>query len=427
MDSHRTWTEGWDTAQPGFATIQDLMDKGINRGLLREMIVVIPDADKSCHYTDSPVKGGWGTFIASDLVEYIDRTYRTIPDPGGRGVLGHSMEGHGALKLAMTHPGTFGVVYAMNPSMLGWGGDVSVDNPALSEISRVQSQEDLSQAGFYVQAVVGIGQCFSPRLDAPLLTSPPFVADADGKAMRGPGWEQWNASMPLYMATAHVTELQALLGLRFDSAFEEEFTHIPITTRAFDVLLDSLGVAHTFEMYNGDHRNRLWGELGRLFTEALPYFSGLLGRGARAPDHSADPARGRAADPAAQARLWKAAVNGDLAAAKAALQAGADPNALDTSTTTSGRRALNHAAENDRAEMIRWLVANGAEVNLANHSGFTPLHHAAESGSTAAAEALLELEADSKAKLPSGSTPLDLARQRRKAEVARVLEKAPGS
>ena len=87
--------------------------------------------------------------------------------------------GHGALKLAMTHPGIFGVVYAMNPLMLGWGGDVSVDNPALAETGRVQSQEDLSKAGFYVQAVVGIGQCFSPRLDAPLLTSPPFVADAD--------------------------------------------------------------------------------------------------------------------------------------------------------------------------------------------------------------------------------------------------------
>lgn len=428
MDSYRTWTQGWDETQPGFATIQDLMDRGIERGWLQEMIVVIPDADKTCHYTDSPVKGGWGSFIATDLVGYVDRTYRTIPEPGGRGVLGHSMGGHGALKLAMTHPGVFGVIYAMNPSMLGWGGDVSADNPSLAGFERLRSPDDLARADFYVQAVVGIGQCFSPRADAPLLTDAPFVAAAGGKAVRGPGWERWNANMPITMAPQHVAELKALRALRFDSAFEDEFTHIPITARALDGVLDSLGVAHTFEMYNGDHRNRLWGEHGRLFTEALPWFSSWLGREAirTATPAAAQKAEGEAI-PAAQVQLWKAAVDGDLAAARAALAAGADLNALDTRTTSSGRRALHYAAENDRAEMIRWLVASGADVNLPNKTGFTPLHHAAESGSSAAAEILLELGADPKAELPSGSTPLDVARQRRKAEVARVLEKASGN
>lgn len=426
MDSYRTWTQGQDPARPGFATIQDLMDRGIERGWLQEMILVIPDADKTCHYTDSPVKGGWGTFIATDLVGYVDRNYRTIPDPDGRGLLGHSMGGHGALKLAMTHPGVFGVVYAMNPSMLGWGGDVSADNPSLAGFERLRSLRDLAQADFYVQAVVGIGQCFSPDADAPLLTDPPFVADASGKAVRGPGWERWNANLPISMAPQHVAELKALRALRFDSAFEDEFTHIPITARELDGVLDSLGVEHGFEMYNGDHRNRLWGEHGRLFTEALPWFSSWLGRDAvRAATPAAAPKEGDAAS-AAQVKLWKAAVDGDLALARAALAEGADPNALDLRSTSSGRRALNYAAENDRAEMIRWLVSNGADVNLPNKTGFTPLHHAAESGSVAAAEALLELEADPKAALPSGNTALDVARQRKKADLVRLLEKAAG-
>lgn len=427
MDSSRTWTQSQGPSQPGFATIQDLMDRGIERGWLQEMILVIPDVDKTCHYTDSPVKGGWGTFIATDLVGYVDRNYRTIPDPGARGILGHSMGGHGALKLAMTHPGIFGVVYAMNPSMLGWGGDVSADNPSLAGFERLRSLQDLAQADFYVQAVVGIGQCFSPDAAAPLLTDAPFVADASGKAVHGPGWERWNANLPITMAPRHVAELKALRALRFDSAFEDEFTHIPITARELDGVLDTLGVEHGFEMYNGDHRNRLWGEHGRLFTEALPWFSSWLRREALV---SATPVAAPKAEndaiPAAQVKLWKAAVDGDLAAARAALAAGADPNALDTRTTSSGRRALHYAAENDRAEMIRWLVSSGADVNLPNKTGFTPLHHAAESGSLAAAEALLELEADPKAVLPSGSTPLDVARQRKKTELVHLLEEADG-
>lgn len=42
-------------------------------------------------------------------------------------------------------------------------------------------------------------------------------------------------------------------------------------------MLSEHGIDHTFEMYNGDHRNRLWGREGRLYTEVLPYFSDLLG------------------------------------------------------------------------------------------------------------------------------------------------------
>ena len=46
--------------------------------------------------------------------------------------------------------------------------------------------------------------------------------------------------------------------------------------RAFSKRLTELGVPHIFEEYNGDHRNRLWGETGRLYTEVLPWFSLLL-------------------------------------------------------------------------------------------------------------------------------------------------------
>jgi hypothetical protein len=404
------------------------MDRAIAAGQIQELIVVMPDADKTCHYTDSTVKGGWGSFVAKDLVEFVDRTYRSVPAAHARGIMGHSMGGHGAIKLAMTHPGTFSVVYAMNPSMLGWGGDVSADNPELAAAGALTRPGDLADAGFYTRAVVGIGQCFSPDPAAPLLTTPPFTRDAGGRLQPGPAHVQWTSQMPVYMVPRHVAALKALRGLRFDSAFTDEFTHIPVTTRALSAALDAAGVAHIFEMYDGDHRNRLWGPEGRIATVALPYFSRLLGETTTAP--ASAPSAGRRAAPpaspstsAAQAALWDAAIAGDLRAAARALTAGADVNALDTRVNANGRRALNHAAEHNRAELIRWLVANGADVNRPNQSGFTPLHHAAEAGSVAAAEALLALGANPKATLPSGSTPLDVARQRGRTAVVQLLEK----
>ncbi len=78
------------------------------------------------------------------------------------------------------------------------------------------------------------------------------------------------------MATNYKANLPKLRGIRFDTAWEDEFPHIPITTHALSRKLTDLGVQHTFEEYNGDHRNRMWGRTGRLYTEVLPYFWLLL-------------------------------------------------------------------------------------------------------------------------------------------------------
>ena len=89
-------------------------------------------------------------------------------------------------------------------------------------------------------------------------------------------YERWEANFPINMIADYRDRGASLRGLRFDSAFTDEFSHIPITSRAFSEALTANGVRHTFEMYNGDHRNRLWGRDGRLYTEVLPYFARLL-------------------------------------------------------------------------------------------------------------------------------------------------------
>ncbi|HEX8423025.1 MAG TPA: hypothetical protein VF634_06420, partial [Pyrinomonadaceae bacterium] len=99
----------------------------------------------------------------------------------------------------------------------------------------------------------------------------------DGKLIPNePAYSRWTENMPLHMAAKYKANLARLRGLRFDTGWEDEFTHIPPTTRAFARRLTELGVEHTFEEYNGDHRNRMWGRTGRLYTEVLPYFWLLL-------------------------------------------------------------------------------------------------------------------------------------------------------
>jgi S-formylglutathione hydrolase len=63
------------------------------------------------------------TYVARELREVVEREFPI--DPGARGILGHSMGGHGALTIALTSPGEYRSVSALAPivapSRVPWG------------------------------------------------------------------------------------------------------------------------------------------------------------------------------------------------------------------------------------------------------------------------------------------------------------------
>ncbi len=83
------WRDG---AYKGF-NILTAMNRLIEEGKIREMIVVMPDGRNAyggTYFVNSSVTGSWEDFVTQDLVGYIDATYRTIPESGSRGVAGQS-------------------------------------------------------------------------------------------------------------------------------------------------------------------------------------------------------------------------------------------------------------------------------------------------------------------------------------------------
>lgn len=78
-------------------------------------IIVCPDGENSW-YWDSPVneKSQFDTFVSKELVEYIDKNYKTKPSREGRAITGLSMGGHGGLWLAITHPDVYGACGSMS-------------------------------------------------------------------------------------------------------------------------------------------------------------------------------------------------------------------------------------------------------------------------------------------------------------------------
>ncbi len=269
----------WVESKEPWQSIQSLMDNGIAAGLLQEMIVVMPNEHTKrfgSFYTNSSVTGRWEDFTTQELVAHVDRKYRTLAAAASRGIAGHSMGGYGALKLGMKHPEVYSVVYGMNPALVGWGGDLTALNPAYLEAARATSYEQI-QPPNYAAGIVTVAQAFSPNPQRP-----PFYVDlpyreASGAAVPAePAFSAWEANFLDNMVPKYTANLQRLRGLRFDSAYADEFQFIPPNSRALSLKLTTHGIDHVFEEYNGDHRNRLWGPMGRIYTEVLPYFSRLL-------------------------------------------------------------------------------------------------------------------------------------------------------
>jgi pimeloyl-ACP methyl ester carboxylesterase len=230
-------------------------------------------------YSNSSATGNWEDFTVKELVSYIDSKYRTLARASSRGIAGHSMGGYGAVKLGMKYPDIYGVVYGINPAVLGWGKDLTVENPAFRFLltKPITSPDDVLKGGFYALGIVVVGQAFSPNpTRPPLFTDLPFAL-IDGKPQPAePGFSKWQENMPVYMVEKYGANVRKLRGFRFDSGYEDEFTHIPPTARALSAELTARGIEHVFEEYNGDHRNRMWGRTGRMSTEILPYFWLLL-------------------------------------------------------------------------------------------------------------------------------------------------------
>lgn len=80
------------------------------------LIIVCPDGDKSSWYFDSPMDSTsrYETYIAKELVEWIDSNYKTIANRNGRAITGLSMGGHGALYLAFLHQDVYGACGSMS-------------------------------------------------------------------------------------------------------------------------------------------------------------------------------------------------------------------------------------------------------------------------------------------------------------------------
>ena len=263
------------------ARFDKLMDDAIASGKIRPAILVIPNEYtlfKGSFYTNSPVTGNWEDFTTKELVDFIDKKYRTIPGRNSRGLAGISMGGYGAIKLGMLHPDVFGSIYAESPAILGMSQDFTIYHPSFKTAQQGTMDEIFSD--YYATAWIAMGRAFSPNpANPPFYCDLPLTYKGNETVVNYDALQNWEKNLPVNMIDNHIKELKSLNAIKIDWGRNDENAHIPVTSLLFSQKLEALGIKHEAEIYNGDHSHSVWGKDGRWYTELLPFFNRYLSFG----------------------------------------------------------------------------------------------------------------------------------------------------
>jgi enterochelin esterase-like enzyme len=287
--------ERWMT----FTNLAEAADKTIAAGTIKEMILVSPDAftkHSGSMYSSSPTTGDWESYIAEDLVSYIDSHYRTIANRMSRGLGGHSMGGYGTIRIGMKRPDVFSSLDVMSACCLmqnavpGQGNrgaapqrgaapegaraaapppDRSGEPAAAGRGERGRGAgagQGRGRGGFgNVQAALAAAWSPNPKNPPDFFDMP--VKDGEPQPLV---IAKWAANSPLAMIDQYVTNLKKYKAIMIEVGTADG---LAASNRQMDQILTDFGVAHTFETYEGDHTNRV---VERIETKVLPFFSRSL-------------------------------------------------------------------------------------------------------------------------------------------------------
>ena len=254
------------------------------------MIVVIISGNnrlQGSFYVDSTTTGGWGTFVAEDVVSYVDASFRTIPDRDARGIAGHSMGGFGALDLAMRHPDVFGSVYALAPGLFDENGIsefqvFSDEGHIRATLSLLEGLDPADpEAGIAEMAGssassfdFGYGMAFAPTDEFPYLRYP-YSLEGDTLVRDDEVWALWESGfggIPSEVAEFG-DEWASLNGIGIDCGSNDGYTWIPKGCAYLDAQLTAAGIDHVYATHTGDHQSR---NRERVIEYMLPFFEGVF-------------------------------------------------------------------------------------------------------------------------------------------------------
>ena len=272
------YLHGFSGTDSIYANMKMILDRGIGQKKIRPFIFVQAShftLYEGSFYTNSSLTGNWADFTAKELVEYVDKNFRTMASRESRAIGGHSMGGYGAIKLGMLYPDVFSSVYALSPGLMAFVKEFGPNSDSFKELGKIKTSEELKKT-YYPKVLIAVGRAWSPNpAKPPFYCDVPFTYRGDSLIVDNAVLEKWNQNMPVYMVDKYAGNLRKLKALKLDWG-RNDASRFSVQCGMFSQRLENLGIEHFAEEYIGTHGNKIWTTDGRVLNDLLPFFNEYL-------------------------------------------------------------------------------------------------------------------------------------------------------
>lgn len=270
------------SGRPWETNVVQWADRLIRERKMPPVLLAIVDGNNrlgGSQYVDSIHNGAYATYTVRDALGHVDATYPTIPEEGGRAVVGKSTGGFGALYLSMTYPGVF-CAFASHSGDSNFRGAYI---PEFARTQRILESHGRDPAAFVeafekknkrsddeMHAIMMLGQAaaYSPRAAEAFAFDLPF--DLETGEMRDDVFARWLAYDPAEMCLHKLMELSRLRLRYLDCGRRDEYA-LDIGARMFAERVRGMDLEVRHEEFDDDHRN-----VGYRYAVSLPALAEVL-------------------------------------------------------------------------------------------------------------------------------------------------------
>jgi S-formylglutathione hydrolase FrmB len=227
----------WLNSSPFTLNVPERLDALIASGKVPPTIGVFIDGWSSLggsQWLNSEGIGRYRDVVAKDVVNFVDRTFRTVPKGAGRALVGKSSGGFGALVISRFHPEIFSHIGVHS-------GDAGFEYCYLHELP--QAAGPLLKAGgidawyrdFIARAaatkmkgddhavinMLCMSAAYSPKRGEPLNVELPI--DVQSGRLRVDVWNRWLVHDPVRFVPKHLDVYRKLKSIFIDCGTRDEF------------------------------------------------------------------------------------------------------------------------------------------------------------------------------------------------------------
>ncbi len=278
--NHRSML-GYKPFEPNTA---ERFDRQIVAGESAPAILIMPDCTNrwaGSQFVDSTATGAYQTYLAEEILPFVDQELDTVPGAEGRAIAGRSSGGFGALRLAMDRPGTVAAVgfhagdagfeVTMRPML--HHAAIALENAGGLEAFARAVTEKGPQGAFAFDAllVMACSAAYAPEPDGALpYCQLPF--DPRTAEIVPEGWARWLAHDPLKRPEGLAAAARSLTGLFIDAGNRDEHgLHFAARRLADAVQSVNGGVEVHAEEFSGGHRGTSY-----RYADSLPWLVAKL-------------------------------------------------------------------------------------------------------------------------------------------------------